>query len=382
MRNTLLMLLTLFAAGTVGAAPTQGPQTREATATAATPATAATKGSSGDGWSDTPREAAKTDVSAGQMRRSAAMGTRLVQLLGPSTSPRDQALRAALLHFPTVSAAPAAQAGEAGAILRRAASAGAADKLVQWMWANASDADAGCTSASPCPERDGALARIDPGNAAAWLPVLGRAWADDDAAGTDASLARMAAATGYDDFFVESSGAWVEVFGRFPEISAAQHDIAMASRAIADPDVTAIISGIAISSAFTIPDLAALTRACNRGKEPLADPMRFERCARIGRMMASRGTSMIAQMIGLAVIRRSGHWSADDAAVERVAKWRQAQSIRAIPSEQDAAAFKQYFSDLQSTGSESEAIARALTRRGIALAPPVGWDRSKATSVP
>ena len=139
---------------------------------------------------------------------------------------------------------------------------------------------------------------------------------------------------------------------------------------------------VAVSAAFAIPQLSSLVHACDRGKEPLAEPARFERCARIGRTMARHGTSILSEMMGFAVVRRSGNWSASDAAAERDALWRRGQGIRALPSEKDIAGFRLYFSDLQSSGSESEAIRRAMVRHGIALVPPAGWDPSSKASAP
>lgn len=336
----------------------------------------------GDGWGkDTSANAPDSQI-AEQSRKSAELWQRLITLLAPSASPRDQALRATLMGFHVVPPAQAGPPESSGAILRRAAQAGASDGVVQWLWATASDADAGCTMASPCPGREGALARIDPENAAAWLPIFDRAWADDDSAGADAALARMADARRFDVFFIEESVAWTELLGRFPEIQARLVELFSTTSSVADPEVAAIISGIAFSAAKAIPGLLSLSHACDRGKEPQAEPIRFERCASIGRTMAQRGTSLSAQMIGLAVIRRTGQWSAQDSAMERELRWRQQQGLAAIPSQTDSAGFKQYFSDLQSTGNESQAFNRAMARKGIAATPPGGWDPSAESTTP
>ncbi len=389
MRNALFALCLAAASGAASAssmgvseasavsahsAAAQSAATHSAAAqSAAAPAT----GGLGDGWSAVTKEDAPEPELAGRARKSAALLQQLVALLEPSTSPRDQALRAKLMQLPSADPGQAAQAALGGVILRRAAAAGATDRLVQWLWATASDADAGCTTASACPERDGSLARIEPDNAAAWLPIFDRAWADDDSAGTDTALARMAEAIRFDDFFVEVSGAWVGVMGRFPEISAAQYVQGSASMRVDDAEVASIITGIAIGAGTgMLPSLLSLAHACDRGKEPLAGSLRFERCTKIGRTMAHQGTSLSAQMIGLALVRRTGQWSVQDAAMERELRWRQHNGIPAIPSEKDAAGLKRYFSDLQATGNESLAINRAMARKGIALTPPAGWDPS------
>jgi hypothetical protein len=303
---------------------------------------------------------------------------RLSVALDNSNSPRDWALQARNVWL-DADAAEVSRAGGHVDMLRKAAQAAPNDRLVQWLWANAEPARSGCDAAHPCPERAAALARLEPDNAAAWIPVLDEAARVGDVAGVDAALARMAAATRHDDLFVETALAWEALYRRYP----LPEDMARHAAGEATPASTRSAAGAApalaiiaaIARAAAMPLSAQAIRACDRDKNPQAPVARFENCGRIGRLMLGTGNTVIARRFGAAYLRRSRTTAAADLAAERVLEWRLRQSLSlARQFESDPAEMQRYFADLASTGSEVAAQELYLQRAGIALTPPADWQ--------
>jgi hypothetical protein len=294
----------------------------------------------------------------------AGYSRQLSRTLAASTSPRDWALQSRNAWFD----ARTMQSGAGdGGLLRKAAAAAPNDRLVQWLWASADTEQAGCTAARPCPERLSALARLEPDNAAAWLPLLAEAARTKDEAGIDAALARMAAATRHDDLFVENAVAWEAVYRRYP-----MPEFGADYTGPRDPVYLAIVAAIARAAAM--PLSAASYKTCDKAANPQAPARRFEDCARLGRLMLSNGNSVIARRLGAPYLRKSGGMGAAELAAVRELDWRQAQSARlARRLESDPAEMRRYFADLASTGSEIAAQELQLQRAGLALTPPPEW---------
>lgn len=287
---------------------------------------------------------------------------RIERALRESSLPRDWAL-AAQLYKPQSTGWTTAEEKAKGQLLRRAADAAPNDRFVQWAWANASVAMSGCNAQHPCPDRAAALAILEPDNAAAWMPVVHEAFQRKDARETDMALSRMAAATRYDDLFVESVLAWSDVYRRFP--------VALPGQPESPANV--FVRAAAVAAAMAMPSVAAM-RACDRSKVVDAPPSRFEDCRRIGRTMLYGATTMIGRQFGRGFLRTSGNLTAADADSLRAMDWLSFHHSRLWMAYQANADFPQaYAADMASTGSEIEAARLQLQRAGIGLEPPAGW---------
>lgn len=280
-----------------------------------------------------------------------------------SSAPRDRALGVQL--FKPVLATSSRSDAELGRVLRQAAADAPTDRYVQWAWANAAEAASGCDQRSPCPNRAAALALLEPDNGVAWMPVAYAAMRDKDVAATDAALARMAGASRFDDLFGESVSAWMDVYRRYP-LPTRQGRGAASSNAV---------SAIAVTAAMSISSMQA-TLACSVERHPSASAARLDDCARIGRLMMRAGTTLMARRMGHAVLRMSGRATAEDAAVAHGLDWMTERAVEQWQGlDTDPKAFEAYLADLQQSGSEIRAMELLLTRAGIALEPPVGWQK-------
>lgn len=292
----------------------------------------------------------------------------LDRLLAQSDAPRDAALRhQVFLH----DAASQSILPRDGTALRAAAAAAPRDRLVQWIWATVPAADSGCTEASPCPERPLALAAIEPGNAAAWLPPLHEAMRAKDAAAVDALLARMAKARDYDDLYVANTLGWADVFARWPTAVPSRDGDTEADARLRAIDMAYVRANLAAGT----PLVASLVRACDAARQEAPRPERMAHCARVGRTMLLRGRSLLAQRMGRAVQKRSGADLAPDAEAARLLDWRIAQLSEVERRDGGtAAAVTAQFDELRRTGSEQAALAHRMARSGMPAEPPADWQ--------
>lgn len=313
----------------------------------------------------------------------------ILAMLDRSPAPRDWALRAQLtpMYLTAIEyRGPTADESLAnGALLRKAAEAAPDDRLVQWLWANAAPDASGCSERRPCPERSAALARIEPDNGAAWLPVLAEAFADGDARAVDAALARMASMTRYDDLFADGAAAWTDVHRRhpLPAALATQHPASDGAGGAADrAELLNHIQGMAVSAAMTIGPFRPL-QACDVEKQPDASAGRFEHCETIGRTMFATAPTVAARNMGRAVLRISGADSPDIEEQYRTLEWLRFQSARLERQDGGAlGATLPYFEDLEETRSEIHAMERMLQRGGVRGTPPPGWKADWASLLP
>jgi hypothetical protein len=296
---------------------------------------------------------------------------RLADLLASGGLPRDRAMHAWLARFH-------AQMGEAHAVfpgeLRRAAADAPRDRLVQWLWANADDATADCTPAAPCDDRAMALARLEPGNGAAWLPALGAASRRGDADGTSDLVARMADASTFDVLFVDSAEAWYAAEALVPLAPAELAGF----RSNMGPGTTgegfAITAAIARAAAFPIPSLKPLADACRPDRDPRAAERRDD-CVRIGRTMLASGT-MVPRSMGYSLLERMGAATPADAEANRRSRWLATESNTMAPTlEANGDEMRRYFSDLLATRDEYQAMERRIVRGHGRVDPPVDWAR-------
>ena len=302
--------------------------------------------------------------------KAVALAAQLDRLLAMSRSPRDQALRWDVGRWApgTGTGAPTGRAS-----LHDAAAHAPSDRLVQWLWARASPAESGCPGARACPGRAQALAKLEPGNGAAWMPVLEQAWDAEDDAAIEAALSRMAQAASFDDLFAEYAGAWAEVENRFPAYVAGRSAALSGSGSPVSSEVSSIEVAIARSSASAIPNMGTLVDVCDRGKHPEASAARFDRCGAIGRLMLGKGTTVLSRSVGVAVLRRSGQLTVQDRLANRSLRWSIQQSADLHLDEKDPEGFRRYFADLVQSGSELAAMERQVARAGKAASPPAGW---------
>jgi hypothetical protein len=319
-------------------------------------------------------EATDPVADAARQRKAAEVSAILQDHLASSTTPRDQLIRWEFQRWrvDTMPGAKHVATKSSGPSLREIAARAPGDRLVQWMWAKSSASDSGCAGPPACPGRDSALARLEPDNGIAWLPVLERAWDEGDEAGVDAALSRMAAGSRFDDRFVEYAAAWAEVEDRFPDYVGARDAALSKSEQGYPSDLTSIVSGVAVSAASAIPSLGTLANVCNRGKHPEASAARFERCAAVGRLMLGKGSSAMSRSVGFMLIGRSTELTAQDLSDYRAFRWTMRQAIgtqmNGKPDE-----MRRYFADLFQTGDELLAMQRQVARNGQPARPPAGW---------
>jgi hypothetical protein len=279
----------------------------------------------------------------------------LLEAMASGPSPREQLLAA---EYRSKSGAAS---GTITPALIAAARHVTRDRVAQWtassLAARAAACDASCADAAAGP------ARLEPDNAAAWLPMLARAARDGDAARVDEAFAAMASATRFDDAFVDTAQAWAEIFAQ----------IALPGPPEFLPADRPIIAGIAISAAAVIHGYQDLLRSCNSARVPDMSGERRDQCARIGRTMLSQGNTALGRMTGMAVLRQSGTATASDVALSRREQWQHGAVWRTFGLSNDPAENARYLRDLVATGDEIEARSRQLTRLGIALEPPADW---------
>ena len=335
------------------------------------PAVAATRQASDDSEQPpTPEQKAASATYQNYMRS-------LVHSLRTSADARDRALATQMsfmidffdTHEPT-----GADRAAHGAMLRGAAEAAPDDALVQWLWASASPEDSGCNPSSPCPRRVEAVARLQPDNGSAWLPVFNTAWKANDTAAAESALAQMALAKLFDEQFGMALKAWMDVYRRYPMPKSV---IARNSpEATFDDQTRNFAWSMAFAAAVATPAYQSLLKACSREKHPDDSPLRFRDCAQVGRLMLTQSTSLLSSRIGRAVLRVSGHATAVDIANARAADWQYEhwQTLVLGRTDYDVSDLKATAVDWLDTGDETQVMRRRLQRAGIPLTPPADWQ--------
>jgi len=308
-----------------------------------------------------------------EQKKSLAITTRyqhdVERALRLSASRRDQALSTQLMHFDEPYGPGKADAAR-GALLRKAAEGAPKDRVVQWIWSNAAPGASGCETRHPCPDRAGALARLEPDNAAAWVPVLAEAARSNGVAGIDGALSHMAVATRYDEVFHETMGAWFEVFRRFPP---PLELLRMPDGRTGDATLLAEVSALAQVAAAFAP-YQGLVQSCQRDKHPEAAASRFEKCAKAGRLMLDESTMFLPRFIGRTMLRVSGLANDEDRKLALTTEWQYEQHKRLTPTdESNLTPLRQQMDLLVASDSEVEAAQQDLRRASVPLSPPPGW---------
>lgn len=301
----------------------------------------------------------------------------MVASLRASSSPRDRALATGVYTVDMLTN-PQAQ-GWRGLALRKAAADAPNDRLVQWLWAIADDAGSGCDAAHPCPDRQMALARLEPDNVAAWMPTGHDAWKRRDDVALDSMLQHMADATFHDEMFEEATIALNEIYIRYPipaTVTAAWAASEKRESGIApdiDPETAGQVASIAYAAAIAMPAMAVM-QACDREKNPKAGEARFQNCGRVGRTMLVEGHTSWSTSMATMVLKRSGTLTQEDIAVIRGRRWRSQQAVTVSANFlNDMQGFRDYFADLDSTRNEIRAQELQLQREGLPVTPPESW---------
>ncbi|MBS0193801.1 MAG: hypothetical protein JSR34_06110 [Proteobacteria bacterium] len=306
-------------------------------------------------------------VQAADAPASASLDYRhdLALALQKSAAPRDWALGAQLL-----ASRPPSDAflRERLTILRRAAHAAPDDRLVQSLWANIG-IDGSCKPRMACGD-PAALARLEPENAAAWLPVAVHAARSGNARATDAALARMAATGRYNEHFGQAIAAWRELFQRHPPAS-----LHTGMAAIDDGHVLELAYDAATATA--LPPNDALVDACSKTRHPHAGARRFADCARLGRVLMDRAQTLPGRVLGVALLRASRDGGKGDVERIRTVTWQAEQMARVDAAlETDAVARQNYLNMIQSGYSQMPAVSYELAISGYAPTPPADWKQT------
>ncbi len=286
--------------------------------------------------------------------------------LSTSSEPRDWAL-ATVANFLGLSNHRTEYAG----LLDRAVAAAPNDALVQWLALMQTN-----NSAAAQDTHDRALQNlqsIEPDNAAVWMQALMVAQRRRNDAEVDAALARMAASTRFDDHLVDLIKAMRDVYSQHPlpeeyfALEQSEHP-ELAQEDTRD-DASPTVAAVAVGAAVALPAYQPLINACrvNGGQAARAGA-----CALIGRLMARRGTNLVARSIGYAVLRVSATFNDDDIRQSRDYDWLR-QEFLGTTAHGSTRIDVAYVNDWCATNSEIEAMRRAVSRAGRAPRPPADW---------
>ncbi|MGH8123446.1 MAG: hypothetical protein ACREPT_11825 [Rudaea sp.] len=290
--------------------------------------------------------------------------------MSTSSEPRDWAL-ATVANFLGLSNHRTEYAG----LLDRAVAAAPNDALVQWLALMQTN-----NSAAAQDTHDRALQNlqsIEPDNAAVWMQALMFAQRRRNDAEVDAALARMTASTRFDDHVADLIKVMRNVYSQHPlpeEYSALeQSELPELAQEDTRDDARGTVAAVSVAAAIALPAYQPLINACTVNGVQAA---RAGACALIGRLMAGRGTDLIARSIGYAVLRVSGTFNDDDIRRSRNDDWLRQEMVAATvypPTHESTRNGVTYVNDWCATNSEIEAMRRAVSRAGRAPRPPVDW---------
>jgi hypothetical protein len=286
--------------------------------------------------------------------------------LRDSSDPHDWAL-ATLVH---AGVAKQSDDPERAALIKRAVAALPDDAMIQWIALGQSRDKGAKITADAALQK---LQALEPDNAAVWNEALVRATKSKDIAGQDAALARMAMSSRFDIHFTDTMKHLTDAYRRNPVPDEYIRLLSKTHSEIADQDMAAIAAAMT-AYAIALPAFQHLVNACRLNPTTSEHAERADNCATIGRTMAFHADTLIANRIGLAVLRVSRTFTEDDVQNARPDDWvyRQYTSIVASAKE-SAEQGKAYQKDWYETGSEMEAMRRMVTHVGKSLTPPDDW---------
>ncbi|HSX61798.1 MAG TPA: hypothetical protein VLF18_16520 [Tahibacter sp.] len=304
-----------------------------------------------------------------QLDDARTRATKLFTSLRESAAPRDWAIASQFVYLDAPGGA--VSSAERAALLRNAAAADPEDALVQWMAATAMPGgEGGCSAPALLPANYDALMRLESDNGLAWLPALHQSWQNKDALAVDSTLARMAAASRFDDYRADYLRALVDVAKRHPE-------------SVWSPPGTASgwsadelqFQAAFIQAQMLQPPIYTLFSVCDRAEQPDVDLRRFSICADVGRGMVKHARSAQLRQFGLTVINDSGHYGPEDRDAERELAW-----LQAAPESTGEAGMRAAFTALRMeylrSGDEIAALRKAAIAAGQPAIPPPAWQPS------
>jgi len=286
--------------------------------------------------------------------------------LSSSSNPRDWALAVvtAALKFDSTGDLPRNRYDD---LIERAMRAAPDDALVQWIAMNQGEATHDVAMQT--------LRALEPDNAALWIDDLTTATKRNDDAGIRAALAKISGRTRFDLHYVDLLKAATEAYLRSP----VPDTYFAAESKDGDPlnkDELAYTNAMTITAAVALPAFQYLVNACRIDPISGKNGARAADCATIGRLMATRGDTLIANRIGDAILRVSHTYMDDDLRFARNMDWVYQKATSASPSGSDSEIAKDFimrYHDWIDTGSEVESMRRALVRQGVAPTPPEDW---------
>ncbi|MBS0465238.1 MAG: hypothetical protein JSS03_09635 [Proteobacteria bacterium] len=297
----------------------------------------------------------------------------VVNGLRSSSEPRDWVLASWVIYFHDNSASDrlplefGRQA--AGALLEKAGAAAPGDALVQAALASTPVYEYNDCDKRRCAIHFDALARLEPDNAAAWIPVVSSAVSRHDTAAADAALEHMAMATRFDDHEVEMALAFRKSLRRYPVPAEATRDFQGAVGSEAKQEHLAFEASESLSQfqallSFGLPNL------CDPAIVSGATNLRKAECAHVGRMLLGSGESE-----GWNYLCGTGLATSHDREIARLVEW-QTRGVDdfARNSRPDSTIWlRDWFADLEVTHDRREAHLRSLVRQGIPVTPPRNW---------
>jgi hypothetical protein len=141
------------------------------------------------------------------------------------------------------------------------------------------------------------------------------------------------------------------------------------------------LAATATTAALALPAFQPLTIACRTNDRGI-NAERKDDCQKIGRLLVSKGDTMIATRIGSAVLRVSRSFDETDVAQGRENDWIFAESSKALDPGDGSGVrsldtARQFQIDWAQTGTELAAMRKAIERAGLPTSPPADWtDRS------
>lgn len=270
-------------------------------------------------------------------------------------------LRASLLPRDWILAAEAmssdANPDERSALISKAAAAAPDDVLVQWL----------ATETLPRePSRARRLIAMEPDNAAHWLPLLVTQVEANDIAAVDMTLAKMAAATRFDEHHRDHLLAWADAYLRYPPVEEGPND-----RLLADSVEGRLGDG-------PEPAFPLLSATCDPAKAGVIwAASRRENCAAIARRMVE-GRTIDAQIVGYAILRRTGQNTPQDDTTHNARRWLWDQWAALVPDLiSDPGYSSWWLEEWRTTGVEIEIFRHRVERGGRPTEPPPGWQPAR-----
>lgn len=172
-------------------------------------------------------------------------------------------------------------------LANRATALAPQDAAVAWVALRLCAQSPGCDLRGDATE----LRWLDPGNGAAWLPVIDSGMRDGDEVETDRALAHMAKSSGFDFY-------WNRIVVMMVDALAKAADDVRAGPIDSDANRLALAERIA--AARVVPRLASLLEACRGAK---AGGARHSACETVARLLEA-GDTISAQLTGIAIDQR------------------------------------------------------------------------------